>query len=230
MGRKSRTKRERKEEEAQFRRAYVDPPPVKYPVRPRPADGSTGSERALAKLARGTFLSLWSYPNVVRDEPQRNGGVVGKEIADLLVVFEDDVILFSDKDCVFPSTGNLDVDWSRWYRNAVEKSAKQLWGAERHIREHPTRVFIDSKCKIQLPIELPERTRMRVHLVVVAHGASPRCSATLGGSGSLMIIPEIVGRTISYRAKRGAHRSPLVVLARLSHLSMFSTTLRSICC
>jgi len=136
MGRKSRAKRERKAREAQFKRAYVDPPPVRYPVRPRPSPGSTASERALAKLARQTFLSLWSYPNVVRDEPQANGRVIGKEIADLLVVFEDDVVLFSDEDCAFPSTGNLDVDWSRWYRNAVERSAKQLWGAERQTRAH----------------------------------------------------------------------------------------------
>src|SRR5438093_11992844 len=176
MGRKSREKRERKAREAEFKRACVDPPPVKYPVRPRPSAGSTGSERALARLARETFLSLWSYPNVVRDEPQAKGGVIGKEIADLLVVFEDDLILFSDKDCVFPSTGNLDVDWSRWYRHAVEKPAKQLWGAERQIREHPDRIFIDPKGKIPLPIPLPDLTRMRVHRVVVAHGASARCT------------------------------------------------------
>ena len=126
MGRKSRTKRERKERDSQFIEGYVEAPPVKYPVRPRPSAGSTGSERALARLARETFLSLWSYPNVVRDEPQGNG-VIGKEIADLMIVFEDDVVLFSDKDCVFPATGNLDVDWARWYRSAVDKSAKQLW-------------------------------------------------------------------------------------------------------
>jgi hypothetical protein len=84
MGRKSREKRERKAREAEFRRVYVERPPVKYPVRPRPSSCSTGSERALAKLARETFLSLWSYPNVVRDEPQANGkGIVGKEITDL---------------------------------------------------------------------------------------------------------------------------------------------------
>jgi hypothetical protein len=165
---------------------------VKYPVRPRPSTGSTGSERALAKLARETFLSLWSYPNVVRDEPQGKG-IIGKEIADLLVVFEDDVVLFSDKDCVFPSTGNLDVDWSRWYRNAIDKSAKQLWGAERQIRAHPGRIFIDPKCEIRLPIPLPDPARMRIHRVVVAHGASQRCREVLGGSGSLMIVPGIVG-------------------------------------
>jgi hypothetical protein len=192
MGRKSREKRERRVREAEFKRAYVDPPPIKYPVRPRPSSGSTGSERALARLARETFLSLWSYPNVVRDEPQGKG-VIGKEIADLLVVFEDDVVLFSDKDCVFPSTGNLDIDWSRWYRNAIEKSAKQLWSAERHIRAHPDRIFIDPKCEIRLPVPLPDLAKMRVHRVVVAHGASQRCKQELGGSGSLMIVPGIIG-------------------------------------
>jgi hypothetical protein len=192
MGRKSREKRDRREHRAEFKRGYLDPPPVKYPVRPRPSSGSTGSERALVRFARETFLSLWSYPNVVRDEPQRDG-VIGKEIADLMVVFEDDILLFSDKDCAFPSTGNADVDWSRWYRNAVEGAAKQLWGAERHIRKHPDRIFIDPQCKIPLPIPLPDQARMRVHRVVVAHGGSQRCREALGGSGSLMIVPEIVG-------------------------------------
>jgi len=193
MGRKSREKWERKAREAEFKRTYVDPPPVKYPVRPGPSVGTTVSERALAKLARETFLSLWSYPNVVRGEPQANGSIIGKEIADLFVVFEDDVVLFSDKDCVFPSSGNLDTDWGRWYRNAIEESAKQLWGAERYIRANPDRIFIDPKCKVPLPIPLPDPARMRVHRVVVAHGASERCRTTLGGSGSLMIIPTIVG-------------------------------------
>jgi hypothetical protein len=97
MGRKSRAKAERRAREAEFKRAYVNPPRVKCPVRPRPSAGSTGSERALTKLACETFLSLWSYPNVVRDEPQGKGAI-GKEIADQLVVFEDDVVLFSDND------------------------------------------------------------------------------------------------------------------------------------
>ena len=208
MGRKSRTKRERKAREAQFKRAYVDPPPVKYPVRPSPSGGITGSERALAKLARETFLSLWSYPNVVRDEPQGKG-VIAKEIADLLVVFEDDVVLFSDKDCVFPSTGNLDLDWSRWYRNAVDKSAKQLWGAERQIRAHPDRIFIDPKCKTRLPIPLPDSTRMRIHRVVVAHGAAQRRREALGGSGSLMITPQIIGD--GHQLPRGKGGTPFAI-------------------
>ena len=118
---------------------------------------------------------------------------MSKEIVDLLVAFENDIVLFSDKDCAFPSSGNLDVDWSRWYRKAIEKAAGQLWGAERHIREHPKRVFIDSKCQTPLPVPLPASTTMRVHRVVVAHGASARCKDELGGAGSLMIKPRLSG-------------------------------------
>jgi hypothetical protein len=50
------------------------------------------------------------------------------EIADLLVVFESDVIIFSDKDCEFPDTDDPDLDWARWYRRAIVASARQLWG------------------------------------------------------------------------------------------------------
>ncbi|MCQ2994271.1 hypothetical protein NLO95_09085 [Pseudomonas syringae] len=37
------------------------------------ADGTTESERALTRLARKAFLSLWSYPNVYSDEGRSNG-------------------------------------------------------------------------------------------------------------------------------------------------------------
>ena len=79
------------------------------------ADGVTQSERYLGNLCDGTFLSMWSYPGIYRD--QRNGQQQrgdGKEICDLMVVFENHVLLFSDKDCAFPNTGSLDLDWSRW--------------------------------------------------------------------------------------------------------------------
>ena len=209
MGRKSRAKRARRALHVKVRRLSSKPLPVRYPVRPRPATGTTHAERALATLARATFLSLWSYPNVVRDERRANGSILAKEIVDLLVVFENDILLFSDKDCVFPSSGKLDVDWSRWYRSAIEKSAKQLWGAERHIRANPDRIFLDAKCKVALPVPLPAPSRLRVHRVVVAHGASARCKQELGGSGSLVLRPQIVGD--SHRLPRAAGGAPFAI-------------------
>ena len=54
-------------------------------------EGTTDSERALTRLARKAFLTLWSYPNVFTDEGRAGGKGDGKELCDLLVVFGNDV-------------------------------------------------------------------------------------------------------------------------------------------
>src|SRR5207247_7172255 len=82
--------------------------------------GVTSAERYLKRVCDGSFLSLWSYSGVYRD--QRSGRGVGKEICDLLVVFDRDIIIFSDKYCAFPDTGNISLDWSCWFRRAVATS------------------------------------------------------------------------------------------------------------
>ena len=150
----------------------------------RPADGVTSSERYLTALCDRTFLSLWSYPNVYR--------VPGKELCDLLIVFEQHIIIFSDKHCVFPNSGNLDLDWARWYRRAIKKSAEQLYRAERWIRSQPDRIFLDSRCTKRFPLKLSPEADMKIHRVIVAHGAAARCSQELGGSGSLMVSSRII--------------------------------------
>jgi hypothetical protein len=167
-------------------------PPSRAPIVKQ--DGVTDAERRLSLLCSRTFLSLWSYPSVFRDQGKVSPGGDGKEVCDLLVVFGNDIIIFSDKDCSFPSTGKLDLDWSRWFRKAVLKSAEQLWGAERWIREHPSRLFLDRKCTQPLPLALPDIKDARFHRIVVAHAAAARCRELLGGSGSLVILPCLRGR------------------------------------
>ncbi|MEQ9399904.1 MAG: SEC-C metal-binding domain-containing protein [Longimicrobiales bacterium] len=156
----------------------------RLPPRPEPL---TESERRLHSLGRGTFLSLWSYPGVFKDQGSGGGRTGGKEICDLLVVFERDVLIFSDKTCAFPATGDLDLDWRRWYDRAITKSARQVKGAERWLRDHPDRVFIDRACKYHFPYPLPAQEDARYHRIVVAGGASQRCVEEFHGSGSLMI-------------------------------------------
>jgi hypothetical protein len=95
------------------------------------AEGVTAAERHLKRLADRSFLSLWSYSGVYRDQGHSVKGGDGKEICDLLVVFENHVIIFSDKDCAFPNTGNLELDWSRWFKRAIQKSAEQTWGGRK---------------------------------------------------------------------------------------------------
>ena len=148
--------------------------------------GTTAAERYLKRLCDATFLSMWSYPGVYRDQRSK-ANTEGKEVCDLLVVFENDIVIFSDKDCEFRRSGDLQTNWSRWFRKAVIGGAEQLWGAERWIRRFPERLFLDRACTQPFPFPLPDLRTARFHLVLVTHGVSPACADVLGGSGSLVI-------------------------------------------
>src|SRR6218665_2908114 len=111
----------------------------------RTASGKTASESQLLQLARGSMLSLWSIPGPYTEEGLARCGA-GTELCDLVVIFGDDVLLFSDKDCAFPEHANTKVAWSRWYRRAIEKSARQLAGAAASVRKRGTRLFSDATC------------------------------------------------------------------------------------
>jgi len=165
------------------------------------ADGVTKSERYLKLLCDHTFLSLWSYPGVYRDQFSGKG-TEGKEVCDLLVVFENHIIIFSDKDCQFPNSDKLELDWNRWFKKAIQKSADQVWGAERWITQHPNRLFLDRACTLPFPIDIPDLSIMRFHLIVVAHDNAKRCQQQLGGSGSLIINSSVKG-TAHYAGENG---------------------------
>jgi G:T-mismatch repair DNA endonuclease (very short patch repair protein) len=159
------------------------------------AEGQTPSERYLKELCDKAFLSLWSYPGVYRD--QRGGGVgskqEGKEVCDLLVVFDKHIIIFSDKHCRFSTEGRIETSWRRWFRSTVIDSARQVRGAERWIRNYPNRLFLDRKCTNPLPIAVPNVDTAVFHRIVVAHGISQACREVMGGSGSLMLTSDVVG-------------------------------------
>lgn len=157
------------------------------------AEGVTDAEKYLKQLCDRTFLSLWSYPGVYRNQGHQGKASDGKEVCDLLVVFDNHIIVFSDKDCQFPDSGNLELDWSRWFRRGIQKSAEQVWGAERWIKTHPNRLFLDRACTRPFPIRLPDPSSAKFHRIVVAHNVSQRSRRIMGGSGSLMIAPQVVG-------------------------------------
>ena len=156
-------------------------------------DGVNASERYLARLCDRTFLSLWSYSSLTRDQGRKNLRDEGKELCDLLVIFGNDIIIFQDKKCEFKDSGNLPLDWSRWHRSAIEEGVKQIWGAEAWIKKHPEKIFLDRKCSQRFPLTIPDPTQARFHRIIVAHGAAVRCKQVLGGSGSLMISGDSQG-------------------------------------
>jgi len=132
--------------------------------------GTTASERILAEFGEKAFLSLWSYPNpYVNDRTRR-------ELCDLLVVFGNDIILFSDKFCEFPESGNPKVDWRRWYRRCILKAVRQVLGAESRIKRDPGGIFLDPDCSQPLPFPLPALDHAKFHRVVIARGAEEKCA------------------------------------------------------
>lgn len=156
-------------------------------------DGITSAERYLKKLCERSFLSLWSYAGIFRDQWISPTSKEGKEVCDLLVVFQDHILIFSDKDCAYQMDGDEEINWRRWFKRAVQNSAKQIWGAERWIKENPQRLFLDSACTQRFPFPLPDPTKAIFHRIVVAHGVVEACKARLGGSGSLMMISDLIG-------------------------------------
>lgn len=141
-------------------------------MRFRKSEGLTESEAILARLCERSFLKLWTYPNLFRQP--------GKELIDLMVLFKDVVLLFSDKSCGYPDTGDAALDWRRWFSRAIAKSAHQVRQAERWLRTQPGEIFLDAAAKEKLPIALPPPAVMTAHRICVATGAADRCQRETG--------------------------------------------------
>src|SRR5207248_1477428 len=54
-------------------------------------------------------------------------------------------------------------------------------------------LFLDRQCTQPFPLEVPSAEDANIHRIVVAHGATKASQAFFGGSGSLMIDPDIFG-------------------------------------
>jgi len=156
-------------------------------------EGLTPSEQQLVRFAERAFLKLWSYPNVFNDRTKTACGG-GQEIADLLAVFENHVVIFSDKAISWQEDKPLELAWSRWYRRAIDGAVAQLNGAERWLDLHPNRVFTDKHCTQPLPVPLPGTVDRITHLVAVVGGTEAACRRYFSDPrGSLMIVPGLKG-------------------------------------
>lgn len=138
------------------------------------------SEKFVFDICRSSFLSLWSFAN-----PK---GKKGKELCDILVVCDPDLIVFSVKE--IQPTGHDDpvVNWERWTRDAIEASAKQIYGAERWIRANQH--VIRSDGSEGLPF--PPADQIQIHRVAVALGRGEEMPLSYGdhGNGFIHVFDE----------------------------------------
>ncbi|WP_341024236.1 hypothetical protein [Brevundimonas diminuta] len=113
------------------------------------------------------------------------------ELADILVVFGEHVLIFSDKGAAYPQTPDARLNWTRYYRRAIADSAHQINRAERWMERFPDQVFLDSRLETALPIALPPQEHRVVHRICVAPAAADAARAE--GLAGLRIQPAIVG-------------------------------------
>lgn len=139
----------------------------------------TKSEELVYRLCTKSFLSLWSYPN-----PK---GKKGKELCDILVVCDPDVIIFSVKEVEFKDTGDQ-VGWERWRKKAIEESCNQIYGAERWIASNPAVITREGEAGLAFP----ETSGRRVHRVAVALGSKGKVPMHFGdfGKGFVHVLDE----------------------------------------
>jgi hypothetical protein len=142
--------------------------------------GVNETEELVYSLCRNSFLSLWSYAN-----PR---GKAGKELCDILVVCEPDVIIFSVKEIAFSEAGDTAVNQKRWSKRAIDESVKQIYGAERWINSATHVIRSDGTNGLAFP----EPARRRVHRVAVALGGEGKVWNSFGdfGKGFVHVFDE----------------------------------------
>ena len=140
------------------------------------------SEQLVFRLCTKSFLSFWSYPS-----PRSKNS--GKELCDILVVCDPDVIVFSVKEIGLRDSGDESVDWERWRKKAIDESCKQIYGAERWINS--AKNVVTRKGEIALPF--PDISRRRVHRVAVALGGQGKAPIYFGdfGRGFVHVFDEV---------------------------------------
>jgi hypothetical protein len=181
--------------------------------------GVTKTERVLQRLCAGSFLRLWTYGNVYRNQAINAQNKQGKEICDALVVFRDRIIIFSDKECRLPDSQDVNLAWRRWYKRAILESRQQLLGAERWIRNYPDRVFLDDSCTEKISTLPTDWTRAKIYKVIIANGLSVKIQNYFGDSGSLMLNHE--GALGGDQKSASEPDEPFVIKSSFSDADMF---------
>jgi len=91
--------------------------------------GNIGEE-FVNEIANKSFMEYWCYPGP-KDETGDK-----KEIADLLIVFGDTLIIVSVKNYDFKDL------YPRYFRRTIEKAVKQIYGAERKLLKNDREIII----------------------------------------------------------------------------------------
>ena len=139
------------------------------------------AEQFVFQVCKRSFLSLWSY--------LKPSGKNNKELCDILIVCEPDIIIVSVKEVKVTKSKDITTNWKRWNRRAVEDSVKQIYGAERWIKSASNVVRRDGT----KGLAFPKKEEQRIHRVAVALGRGEDVPIFYGdfGKGFVHVLDEI---------------------------------------
>ena len=149
------------------------------------------AEEFIYNICSKSFFSLWSFPNPIRDDD--------KELCDILVRFQENIIIFSVKNVKFKQDhDDYGVAAERWRKSAIEKSVKQTLGAERYLcskRKFKVAMFNGEK-----ELQITDIDGLRIHKVSVSLGGGSQVPFTCDlTSGKLVhILDEEDFRIVSH--------------------------------
>lgn len=134
------------------------------------SEGLTESEKFVNSICERAFLNLWTHPNPI--------GKKGKELCDCLIVCGKHIVIISVKDIKYKDTGD-EAGWKRWTKAAIDKSASQIWGAERWLNSSVEFTRHDGR-----QVELPIKENRIVHRISVSLGAQRKIPTQSGDLGN----------------------------------------------
>ncbi|MBD3219291.1 MAG: hypothetical protein GF310_13530 [candidate division Zixibacteria bacterium] len=142
----------------------------------------TLSEKFVGDLCSNSFFNIWSFRNPVKE--------VGleKELTDVLIVCDTNLIIISVKEIKFQENVAYETAYERWLKRAVERSVKQIYGAERQLKKMDIVINQDGEEGINLP---PLESRV-IHRIGVALGGKRKVlySSANFGKGFVHIFDE----------------------------------------
>lgn len=141
----------------------------------------TPSEKYVYELSQHSFLTLWCYPS-----PK---GKKDKELCDVLVFCNPHIIFISVKEIEPTDSGNVNINWQRWKKTALEKSFNQLYGAERYLNSVNQLKLFDGSPGPKLP-QVKDRIYHRVAIVIGGEQKMPLLWGDMG-KGFIHVFDEI---------------------------------------